>query len=181
VHSTTRRPFSAVAGVASPTTPVREKRLHEAAAHYLIEAGQTGAAARHLLAAGPGPAVVGVVWNGTRYVAVGAGGTFAGDPRTILSSTDALTWEYESLPPALNADGLAAVTWTGSQFVAVGGFGNILTSPDGVTWTNDFTGTSGFFQAVANANGTCVAGGLFGLIMVDTACSDVLFRSGFDP
>ena len=81
----------------------------------------------------------------------------------------------------MNADGLAAVTWTGSQFVAVGGFGNVLTSPDGVTWTNDFTGTSGFFQAVANANGTCVAGGLFGLIMVDTACSDVVFRSGFDP
>ena len=32
--------------------PVREKRLHEAAARYLIEAGQTGAAVRHLLAAG---------------------------------------------------------------------------------------------------------------------------------
>ena len=30
----------------------REQRLHEAAARYLIEAGQTGAAARHLLAAG---------------------------------------------------------------------------------------------------------------------------------
>ena len=32
--------------------PAREKRLHQVAAHYLIEAGQTGAAARHLLAAG---------------------------------------------------------------------------------------------------------------------------------
>jgi LuxR family transcriptional regulator, maltose regulon positive regulatory protein len=32
--------------------PEREKRLHEAAAQYLVEAGQTGAAARHLLAAG---------------------------------------------------------------------------------------------------------------------------------
>jgi LuxR family maltose regulon positive regulatory protein len=32
--------------------PAREKRLHEAAAQYLIEGGQTGAAARHLLAAG---------------------------------------------------------------------------------------------------------------------------------
>ena len=32
--------------------PAREKQLHEAAAQYLIEAGQTGAAARHLLAAG---------------------------------------------------------------------------------------------------------------------------------
>ena len=32
--------------------PVREKQLHEAAAHYLIEASQAGAASRHLLAAG---------------------------------------------------------------------------------------------------------------------------------
>jgi len=32
--------------------PAREKRMHEAAAQYFIEAGQTGAAARHLLAAG---------------------------------------------------------------------------------------------------------------------------------
>ena len=32
--------------------PAREKRLHEAAAQYMIEAGQIGAAARHLLAAG---------------------------------------------------------------------------------------------------------------------------------
>ena len=31
---------------------IREKRLHEAAAHYMIEAGQAGAATRHLLAAG---------------------------------------------------------------------------------------------------------------------------------
>jgi LuxR family maltose regulon positive regulatory protein len=32
--------------------PARERRLHEVAARYLIEAGQTGAAVRHLLAAG---------------------------------------------------------------------------------------------------------------------------------
>ena len=32
--------------------PAREKRLHQAAARYMIDAGQTGAAARHLLAAG---------------------------------------------------------------------------------------------------------------------------------
>ena len=34
--------------------PAREKRLHQAAAQYLIEAGQVGAAARHLLAADAG-------------------------------------------------------------------------------------------------------------------------------
>ena len=38
--------------------PAREKRLHEAAAQYLIEAGRVGAGARHLLAAGERAAAV---------------------------------------------------------------------------------------------------------------------------
>ena len=44
--------------------PVREKRLHEAAAHYLIEPGQAGAAARHLLAAGDQAAAVSLLSEG---------------------------------------------------------------------------------------------------------------------
>ena len=44
--------------------PVREKRLHEAAAQYLIEAGQAGAAARHLLAAGERAAAVSLLSEG---------------------------------------------------------------------------------------------------------------------
>jgi LuxR family maltose regulon positive regulatory protein len=44
--------------------PAREKRLHEAAARYLIEAGQTGAAARHLLAAGEQAAAFGLLNEG---------------------------------------------------------------------------------------------------------------------
>ena len=46
--------------------PAREKRLHEAAAHYLIEAGQTSAAARHLLAAGDQAAAVQPAQRGGR-------------------------------------------------------------------------------------------------------------------
>ena len=44
--------------------PAREKQLHEAAARYLIEAGQTGAAARHLLAAGEQAAAVSLLNEG---------------------------------------------------------------------------------------------------------------------
>jgi hypothetical protein len=140
---------------------------------------------RHLLAAGPGPAVIGLAWNGSRYVAVGGGGTISGDPRTIATSTDALTWQFVSLPAALNEDGLTAVAWTGRQFVTVGGFGEALTSPDGLEWTNDFTGSSAFFTALALGHDVCVAGGVFGAIMVDTDCAadagDTIFASGFDP
>ena len=42
----------------------REKRLHQAAADYLIEAGQTGAAARHLLAAGEQATAVSLLSKG---------------------------------------------------------------------------------------------------------------------
>jgi LuxR family transcriptional regulator, maltose regulon positive regulatory protein len=44
--------------------PARERRLHEAAAQYLIEAGRTGAAARHLLAAGEQAAAVSLLSEG---------------------------------------------------------------------------------------------------------------------
>ena len=44
--------------------PAREKRLHQVAAHYLIEAGQTGAAARHLLAAGEQATAVSLLSEG---------------------------------------------------------------------------------------------------------------------
>ncbi len=37
---------------------------------------------------------------------------------------------------------LMGVTWSGSQFVAVGQNGTILTSPDGITWTQRTSGTS---------------------------------------
>lgn len=126
--------------------------------------------------------MLGLAYNGARYVAVGDASS-AGDPRTVLSSTDAFTWELETLPPALNSAGLYGVVWTGNQFVTVGGFGAALTSPDGVSWTGDFTGSSGFFTTLAAGNDVCVGGGVFGLVMVDTACtgSDTLFADGFDP
>src|SRR5256885_14784404 len=44
--------------------PAREKQLHEAAAQYLIDGGQAGAAARHLLAAGNQAAAVSLLSQG---------------------------------------------------------------------------------------------------------------------
>jgi LuxR family maltose regulon positive regulatory protein len=44
--------------------PAWEKRMHEAAAQYLIEAGQTGLAARHLLAAGEQAAAFSLLGEG---------------------------------------------------------------------------------------------------------------------
>ena len=85
--------------------PAREKRLHEAAAQYLIEAGQVGAAARHLLAAGEQAAAVsllseGVVRDVLTNPTVGSAldldeirpELFAGAPEFLLPLAAELLW-----------------------------------------------------------------------------------------
>jgi ATP/maltotriose-dependent transcriptional regulator MalT len=85
--------------------PVREKRLHEVAAQYLIEAGQTGPAARHLLAAGAHAAAFsllneGVVRDVLTNPTVGSAldldevrpEVFAGAPEFLLPLAAELLW-----------------------------------------------------------------------------------------
>ena len=85
--------------------PDREKRLHEAAAHYLMEAGQAGAAARHLLAAGEQAAAFsllseGVVRDVLTNPAVGSAldldeirpELFAGAPEFLVPLAAELLW-----------------------------------------------------------------------------------------
>jgi hypothetical protein len=68
--------------------------------------------------------MLGVVWSGTEFVAVGHQGT-------ILASPDGITWTSRT---SGTTNYLSDVAWSGTQFVAVGG--QILTSPDGITWTS---------------------------------------------
>jgi hypothetical protein len=76
----------------------------------------------------------GLAYGSGRFVAVGFS-------RTLLTSTDGLSWTAATAPDTNYFD-TKAVTWTGSQFVMVGDkvFGStaaalIATSPDGLTWT----------------------------------------------
>ena len=85
--------------------PALEKKMHEAAAQYLIEAGQIGAAARHLLAAGARTAAFtllseGVVRDVLTNPTVGSAldldeirpELFAGEPEFLLSLAAELLW-----------------------------------------------------------------------------------------
>jgi LuxR family maltose regulon positive regulatory protein len=85
--------------------PSREKRMHEAAAQYFIGAGQTGAAARHLLAAGEQAAAFsllseGVVRDVLTNPTVGSAldldeirpEVFAGAPEFLLPLAAELLW-----------------------------------------------------------------------------------------
>lgn len=73
----------------------------------------------------------GVVWTGSRLVAVG--GAYSGE-NVVYTSPDGDTWTRRPIANTTD-DGLNAVCWTGSQLVAVGPEGNVLTSPDGIAWT----------------------------------------------
>jgi hypothetical protein len=76
----------------------------------------------------PGANGADVAWNGHELVAVSESGA--------RRSLDGLTWQAVSTPRT----GLTGVTWTGSEFVAVGLNGAVVTSPDGVTWTDHSIG-----------------------------------------
>ena len=74
-----------------------------------------------------------MAWNGSRFLAVGSGGT-------VIGSGDGLTW---SAPLMIHPNSLLQVIWSGARWVAVGGdyARLVFTSEDGTTWTT-LTGAS---------------------------------------
>lgn len=80
-----------------------------------------------------------ITWTGTLYVAVG-------DQGIIYTSPDATTWANHSMPENDNFNQFRSVAANNSIMVAVGenavpvGRTDIVTSPDGITWTrNNFS------------------------------------------
>jgi PKD repeat protein len=77
------------------------------------------------------------------------------------TSTDSLdNWQLRNKGNLFNA-----VTYGNGTFVAVGPYGKILTSPDGITWTERDSGTSRYLNGVAFGNGTFVVVGDYGKIL----------------
>jgi hypothetical protein len=60
---------------------------------------------------------------------------------------------------------LNGVTWTGSQLVAVGNSGTILTSLDGINWTNRYSGVACNLRGVASSGNFLVAVGDSGCVL----------------
>ena len=97
--------------------------------------------------------------NGTRIVA-------AGDGSNIYHSTNGTTW---TTGPAVN--GFASVRFLNGNFVCVAANGQILTSPDGVTWTSRTSGTTNRLRDVAFGNGVYAICGDSGTILTSTNLS----------
>lgn len=102
----------------------------------------------------PGGLNVGISWNGTLFVASGAGGTVVSGSngntdRTLAYSYDGINWSWGSNTFIYGATSINNV-WTGRNFLAFGnwgpalgvstpgatGFWRVKTSVDGITWTN---------------------------------------------
>jgi hypothetical protein len=98
------------------------------------------------------------------------GSTFvaAGEHGTLLTSTDALTWEVAN---ASVSGRLAAVVWTGTQFVAAGAGGALVTSPDGESWTSQVSPTRLAWRAVAWDGARLIAVGEAGAMATSTTGS----------
>ncbi len=112
----------------------------------------------------------GITWSGTQFVVVGGGGT-------ILSSLDGVNWMVQ-------VSGLTATTslnniiWSGTQFVATGwdytglipgvfsGAGIILTSPDGMNWTRQTSGTANWLYGLTWSGTKFIVVGDVGTILV---------------
>jgi hypothetical protein len=99
----------------------------------------------------------GIAWDGHQFVVVG--------DSAFLTSPDAVTWTvhaWGALPAA------AAIAWNGHDFVAVGDHGAILSSTDGVNWSQVPALTNHPLSAVAASGSPAVrfvaAGGLGDLI-----------------
>jgi len=80
-----------------------------------------------------------MAWSGNRLVAVGGRWGVGG---FILSTTDGIHW-VECELPIESAKDLDDVTWTGTHFVAVSRSSSdvIFTSPNGLDWLSETTGT----------------------------------------
>lgn len=94
--------------------------------------------------------VHGICYGNGKWVAVGVG--------PIITSTNLTTWTERGYPPGA----LSKVIFAQGLFVAIGGGyvePQIMTSPDGVTWTSRVTNARGPLLSIAYANGRFVAVG----------------------
>ena len=97
-----------------------------------------------------------------RFMAVGFGGR-------LMTSTNGEIWTVQSTP---TTEILLDVEYANGLYVAVGGTLQggrvIITSPDGINWTNNTPGGSGFLKGIAYGDGKFVTGGLNGSILTST-------------
>jgi|GEM_PF-2676822 len=105
-----------------------------------------------------------ITYNGTQFIAVGKNGRIATSAATTTPTVNPAgnVWTVRTTPGAVTGVRLASVAYKPGQILAVGDNGNVVTSPDGVTWTassasvavnlHDVIYTNGAYFAVGDAD-----------------------------
>jgi len=99
-----------------------------------------------------------IVYNGTKFYAIT-------DTGIVKSSTNGVAWAVESTLPS--GVGAKQIIWDGTQFLVVNGnlADSLETSPDGITWTAQTTGTSNNLTDIVYAAGLYITVGDAGDIL----------------
>jgi hypothetical protein len=103
---------------------------------------------------GTGNTLNGIIWDGTKFFAVGASGT-------IITSPDGIVWTTQNTGSTSNY--LYDIAWSGTRYVAVGGSG-ITSSADGLIWTTQNPAGSSNLHGVTWSGTQFVAVGTGGII-----------------
>jgi hypothetical protein len=99
--------------------------------------------------------ITSVAWNGSRFVAVGS--DYSPLQGFVWTSEDGSNWTKINQ----SFGRLDDVTWGNGTFVATGAIGLTYTSDDGLTWTSNSIGTSGYMVFV-EWDGSQFVGGVAG-------------------
>ena len=104
-----------------------------------------------------GADMTGVVWDGSRFVAVTSQGT-------VMFSSDGSNWSERHSGVS---NGFERLAWSGSKYVTAGGLGvptDLYASPDGEQWTKTQAYDDAYINDVIWANGRFLACGQYGTI-----------------
>jgi hypothetical protein len=103
-----------------------------------------------------------ITFGNNTYVAVGfttsPGGGINSNVAIAATSTDLKTWSIQTLPTT--GIGYYGVYFAENLFVCAGDFGSILTSPNGVAWTQQSSPTQNGMTLVGYGNGVWIVSGL---------------------
>lgn len=105
-----------------------------------------------------------VVWNGSKFVAIGSVNSAQNSGAAAMISTDGQTWTRYLIDNIPAGYILKAITWSGSKFYAAGGNGGnggvVMSSTDGQTWTVEHQSTAsgmGDFNGIVSSGSAIMA------------------------
>jgi hypothetical protein len=101
--------------------------------------------------------IVELAFGNGAFIAVQSSNGLA-DVRSLLRSTNGIDWQEQALPSGASPE-LLGVAFGRGQFIAVGENSTIISSPDGITWTNRTAPGSAIFVEVVDAGDRYIAFG----------------------